>query len=75
MICLINDGGINNRLLIKCSRNNLRDNYAIEFTDNYLTDTDSKDSITEFYYFTYLHYVNFLFFLFSKKSIEVIDFV
>ena len=48
MICLINDGGIDNRFLIECSRNNLRDNYAIAFTENYLTDTDSEDSITEF---------------------------
>ena len=48
MICLINDGGIDNRFLIECSRNNLRDNYAIAFTENYLTDTDSEESITEF---------------------------
>ena len=44
MICLINDGGIENRFLIECSRNELRENYAIAFTDDYLTDTDSEDS-------------------------------
>ena len=48
MICLINDGGIENRFLIECSRNVLRDSYTKAFTDNYLTDTDSEDSLTEF---------------------------
>ena len=48
MICFMNDGGIENRLLIECSRTDLRDNYAIVFTNNHLTDTDSEDSITEF---------------------------
>ena len=48
MICLMNDGGIENRLLIECSRTDLSDNYVKVFTNNYLTDTDSEDSITEF---------------------------
>ena len=47
MICLINDGGIENWLLTECNRIDLRGNYAIAFTDNYLTDSDSEDSITE----------------------------
>ena len=29
MVCLINDGGIENRILIDCDRTDLRDNYAI----------------------------------------------
>ena len=46
-IYLINDGGIENRILIDCNRTDLRDNYPIPFTDDYVTDTDS-DSIAEF---------------------------
>ena len=40
MVCLINNGGIENRILIECNRTDLRDNY-------YVSDTDS-DSIAEF---------------------------
>ena len=47
MVCLINNGGIENRILIECDRTDLRDNYVIPFTDNYISDTDS-DSIAEF---------------------------
>ena len=47
MVRLINGGGIENRILIDCNRTDLRDNYAIPFTDNYVCDTDS-DSIAEF---------------------------
>ena len=47
MVCLINNGGIENRILIKCNRTDLRDNYAIPFTDDYVSDTDSE-SIAEF---------------------------
>ena len=47
MVCLINNGGIENRILIKCNRTDLRDNYAIPFTDDYVSDTDS-DSIAQF---------------------------
>ena len=47
MVCLINNGGIENQILIECSRTDLHDNYAIPFTDNHLSDTDS-DSIAEF---------------------------
>ena len=48
MVCLINDGGIENRILIDCDRTDLRDNYAIPFTDDYVSDTDNSDSIAEF---------------------------
>ena len=48
MICLINDGGIENRILIKCNRIELRDNYTIPFNDNYISDTDDDDFIAEF---------------------------
>ena len=48
MVCLINDGGIENRILIDCDRTDLRDNYAIPFTDDYVSDTDDSDSIAEF---------------------------
>ena len=47
MICLINEGGVENRIFIDCNRTDLRDNYAIPFTDDYVSDTDSK-SIAEF---------------------------
>ena len=46
-IYLINDGGIENRILIDCNRTDLRDNYPIPFTDDYVTDTDS-DFIAKF---------------------------
>ena len=46
MVCLINNEGIENRILIDCNRTDLRDNYAIRFTDDYVSDTDS-DSIAE----------------------------
>ena len=46
-IYLINDGGIENQILIDCNRTDLRDNYPIPFTDDYVTDTDS-DSIAKF---------------------------
>ena len=46
MVRLINGGGIENRILIDCNRTDLRDNYAIRFTDDYVSDTDS-DSIAE----------------------------
>ena len=48
MICLINDGGIENRILIECNRTDLHNNYTILFTDNYVSDTDHDDSIAEF---------------------------
>ena len=47
MVCLINNGDIENRILIDCNRTDLRDNYAILFTDDYVSDTDS-DSTAEF---------------------------
>ena len=47
MVCLINNGGTENRILIECNRTDLPDNYAIPFTDDYVSDTDS-DSIAEF---------------------------
>ena len=47
MVCLINNGGIENRILIQCNRTDLRDNYATPFTDDYVSDFDS-DSIAEF---------------------------
>ena len=47
MVCLINNGGIENRILIKFNRTDLRDNYAIPFTDDYVSDTNS-DSIAQF---------------------------
>ena len=47
LVCLINNGGIENRILIQCNRTDLRDNYAIPFTDDYVSDFDS-DSIAEF---------------------------
>ena len=46
MVCRINNGGMENRILIDCNRTDLRDNYAIRFTDDYVSDTDS-DSIAE----------------------------
>ena len=47
MVCLINNGGIEDWILTDCNRTDLRDNYAIPFTDDYVSDTDS-DSIAEF---------------------------
>ena len=47
MVCLTNNGGIENRILIDCNRTDLRDNYAIPFTNGYVSDTDS-DSIAKF---------------------------
>ena len=47
MVCLINNGGIENRILIECNRTDLCDNYAIPFIDDYISDTGS-DSIAEF---------------------------
>ena len=47
MVCLINNGGIENRILIECNRTDLRGNYAILFTDDYISDTDN-DTIAEF---------------------------
>ena len=47
MVCLINNGGIEDWILIDCNRTDLRDNYAIPFTDGYVSDTDS-DSIAKF---------------------------
>ena len=47
MVCRINNGGMENRILIDCNRTDLRDNYAIPFTDDGGSDTDS-DSIAEF---------------------------
>ena len=41
MVCLINNGGIENRILIECNRTDLRDNYVIPFTDDYISDTGS----------------------------------
>ena len=41
VVCLINSGGIENRILIECNRTDLCDNYAIPFTDNYISDTGS----------------------------------
>ena len=41
MVCLINNGGIENRILIECNRTDLRDNYAIPFTDDYISETGS----------------------------------
>ena len=34
MVCLINNGGIENQILIECNRTDLRDNYEIPFTPN-----------------------------------------
>ena len=48
MICLINSGGTENWILIECNRTDLRDNYAIPFTDDYISDTDYSESIVEF---------------------------
>ena len=48
MVCLTNNGSIENRILIDCNRTDLRDNYAIPFTDDYASDTDESDSIAEF---------------------------
>ena len=48
MICLINGGGIENRILIECNRTDLHNNYTILFTDDYVSDTDHDDSIAEF---------------------------
>ena len=42
MICLINEGGVENRIFIDCNRTDLCDNYAIPFTDDY------SESIAEF---------------------------
>ena len=47
MFCLINNGGIENRILIDYNRTDLRDNYAISFTDDFVSNTDS-DFIAEF---------------------------
>ena len=47
MVCLINNGGMENRILIDCNRINFCDIYAIPFTDDYVSDTNS-DSIAEF---------------------------
>ena len=38
MVCLINNDDIENRILIDCNRTDLRENYAIPFTDNYISD-------------------------------------
>ena len=38
MVCLINNDDIENRILIDCSRTDLRENYAIPFTYNYISD-------------------------------------
>ena len=48
MISLINEGGVENRFLIESNRIDLRDNYAIPFTADYISDTDDDDSIAEF---------------------------
>ena len=48
MACLINGRGIENRILIECGRTDLRDNYAIPFTNDYLSDTDDSNSIAKF---------------------------
>ena len=48
MVCLINDEGIESRILIDCNRSHLRDNCAIPFTDDYVSDTDDSDFIAEF---------------------------
>ena len=47
MVCLINNGGIENRILIDSNITDLCDNYATPFTDDYVSDTDC-DSIAEF---------------------------
>ena len=47
MVCLINNGGMENRILIDCNRIDFCDIYAIPFTDDYVSDTNS-DSIAEF---------------------------
>ena len=57
MVCLINNGGIENRILIECNRTDLRGNYAILFTDDYISDTDS-DTIAEFEEVDGLYYNN-----------------
>ena len=38
MVCLINNDDIENRILIDCNRTDLRENYAIPFTYNYISD-------------------------------------
>ena len=38
MVCLINNDDIENRILIDCNRTDLRENYAIPFTNNYISD-------------------------------------
>ena len=47
MVCLANEGSLENRIFIDYNRTDLRDNYAILFTDDYVSDTDN-DSIAEF---------------------------
>ena len=47
MVCLINNGGIENRILNECNRTDLCDKYAIPFTGDQVSDTNS-DSFTEF---------------------------
>ena len=41
MVCVINNRGIENWILIECNRTDLPNNYAIPFTDDYVSDTDS----------------------------------
>ena len=55
MVCLINNGGIENRILIECNRTDLHDSYAIPFTYDYISDTDC-DSIAEFWEVDGLYY-------------------
>ena len=47
MVCLINNGGTENRILTDYRRTDLRHNYTIPFTDDFVSDTDS-DSIAAF---------------------------
>ena len=46
MVCLINNGSIENRILFDCNRTDLRDNYTLPFIVDYISDTDS-DSFAE----------------------------
>ena len=55
MVCLINNGGIENRILIECNRTDLPDNYAIPITGDYVSDT-GNDFIVEFEEFDGLYY-------------------
>ena len=47
MVCLINNGSIESRILFDCNKTDSHDNYAKAFIDDYVSDTDS-DSIAEF---------------------------